>query len=309
MVNIFSEYLNDYWDKESALTEAALESEMLLAFVDQSNRIVYPNEITRENGFCNETLGQAIGCCDMDEDKACGQGKLCVDCPIRAVIAESFATGQPAYKKLVSKKLKHKSESKQRYFQITTSFIGQQREKLLVIFDDVTKEHQKFEMRLMEQCLSDDYERRSYDQMAAYLASNLQKMIASETVVISIMSPVIGFTRPAYISEASNKTIEGKECNEIIDREIWLECVTKGQCLIENAYGLKQMALGEVNECDITRLLLAPIMDGDQAVGMVIATNKVQPYTALDKELVTHITGTFIETIHHKQKSQKGCRV
>lgn len=303
MLNIFSEYLEDYWDKEPSHDHDDLDMEMLVTYVDASNRIVFPEKVQIDKAFCNETIGTAIKCHDMEEGKACGQGKLCQTCPIRAIIRESFASGQPVIKKIVDKTLTYDDVRNQRYFQITTNFLGDKKDRLLIVFDDVTKRYKRDKLVVIENHLTEVEAVESYDDMAMYLVENLKQMLSSETAIISIMNPALGFTKHLYESSSSGFKLLDKQCNDIVDRKTWLKCLTKGQVIIQNQY--MDHSDSTSSDLDIHRLIIAPIIDNHQAIGMLMVMNKSQAYTELDGALLEDIVKKFIKTIHHKQLMKK----
>lgn len=300
MLNVFSEYMKDYWDSEESDSQPRSKDEMLVAFVDQSNRIVYPKQMKIDSDFCRERLGEVIECSDMSIVDGCGNGPLCEDCPIRQAIRESYDSGEPVIKRIISKEMNYDGKRNKKFFQLTTNFMGDRYDRLLLIFDDVTSNYLSYKLRLLEENMIRFIDSFSYDEIAADMVQQLGEIIGSESVVLSVMNPSLGFSQPSFSAGRAKDKMESRHCNEFINRKLWLECVTKGHTVIENDYAQKQDDLGGPNECGINRIMMVPVMDEGSAIGFLINVNKDKPYDLHDKHLVEHLAETLVNVIHVK---------
>lgn len=88
----------------------------------------------------NEKFGDAIGCINsFDNEKGCGFGTNCNECPIRKAIATTFETGKSITNVEAEITKHHQGNTKTSYYLVSTCLLDEQEKTILVCLLDITK--------------------------------------------------------------------------------------------------------------------------------------------------------------------------
>lgn len=307
MTNQIADFMHEYHEKDMAHKSEVVSQEIYVCVVDKEGVVIsHPLAEECTTGKTHRRyLGGGIECCDVESGKRCGEGDMCSDCVIRKNILQSIQTRTPLVKKVIKKQVVYNGLKTQRYFRISTIFLAEDKEQILVILDDITRDHQLLEFQKIEHYLRDHIQLLTYDDIVKYCVDHARDVISSEFIIMYMLDDKKGFTKRHFMSDNVDAFVKNRNYDDFIERKLWLQCIIEKDVVIDNYYQASQKNNGyDATMPDINSVLLAPILDFDTVKGVIIIGNKPEPYNIEDIKLVENFTHALMELIHYKKESE-----
>lgn len=297
MKNTLANFMKE--QKEKVVIQSIESSEKLQYFFIVNSELDLLQDNTNEEEV--EKLGNRIDCFNLGLDDICGKSQNCEACGIANVIRESFENKEDVLKKSVTVDVKYGKYKEKRYYYVS-SFVNHNNEDVrYLIIDDVSNDIIKSKLNELELHIRTNIDMLNLDDIAKLILDRIEEVVKSELAILYVLKPEVGFFEPYYLSRSVNLDKPIRDVEDIIDRRLWLRCVSGKEVIINNNYeiSLKKKALSSSN-LDIRRVMLAPIVFNDQVVAVLILANKAKAYNRFDLSMIEGFMDNVIQVVKKK---------